>query len=179
MKAQKYPHSIIKPGAVLYEAYGYEYEGTIRVDISEWIVRSIRKKRGSQTSMGFKVFVSDDQVYVNLTEKIDLVTWGRLSKKKGDYGWLKSIPAEHRRQFRSGDNLPRGLYTTPLAALRFELADKEEDTPKFEKYVKDCAPDDEFLEELKQELDEHLRIIKALKTRITKLRASAPRKNEA
>jgi hypothetical protein len=47
-------------------------------------------------------------------------TWGKVSTKSGDYGWLPNIPAWARRAW-SADANPRDLFTTKLAALRSEI----------------------------------------------------------
>jgi hypothetical protein len=66
LKQQKYPSSVIKVGAVLYDVSAYYYEGKTSVDVDEWHVKSIRKKRGSQTKRGRDVpeYLKNDVVKV-------------------------------------------------------------------------------------------------------------------
>lgn len=171
MKSQKYPASVIKVGAVLYKVLGYECKGRICVDVDEWVVRSIQKKRGSQSQFGRKLPASmqTNDVYVNLTERKKDITWGKRSRKIGDVGWLKSIPQLYRAQFKVGDDLPYGMYTTKLAALKYALEDELSTVKWYEKKLKAGVPEDEKAE-YEQELDEAKRVARAIKTRITKIR---------
>lgn len=126
-KAQGYPSSKIKVGAVLYRVTAdMDDERKTSSEIEEWVVRSIRAKRGSKSINGVSTRDANSAAqYVNLTRKLDYVTWGRRSKKTGDYGWLKSIPNWAVKQFPVGGDLPTGLYTTPRAALVYAIADTE------------------------------------------------------
>lgn len=171
MKKQKYPASVIKVGAVLYRAHGYEFEGRIRVDIGEWVVRSIKKRRGSQSMFGSRTIKSlrDDEVYVNLTERVERITWGKRSARIGDVGWLKSIPQVFREQFKVGESLPIGMYTTKLAALRSALDDELSTVKWYENKLESGIPDIESAD-YAHELGEAIRVVKAIKTRITKIR---------
>lgn len=50
---------------------------------------------------------------------VNCVTWGKVSKKHGDFGWQKNIPHYYRRQWVQGrDDYERyhNMYSTPLAA---------------------------------------------------------------
>lgn len=60
--------------------------------------------------------------YGYLIEKVPGVTWGKLSKKHGDFGWLKSIPDYARTRFRVTDGVPSGYGLTKSAAVRSALA---------------------------------------------------------
>ncbi|TKF90931.1 hypothetical protein FCV67_25650, partial [Vibrio sp. F13] len=52
---QIYPHSKIKVGAVLYKVDVSEWDdGSTSISIDEWVVRSIKRRRGTQTPMGKK-----------------------------------------------------------------------------------------------------------------------------
>ncbi len=96
MKAQAYPPSVIRKGAVLYAALYYiSDDDKAKVEVTEWIVRSIQKRRNS----------TSDQRYVNLAQKLDGIT-GKRSRKNGDFGWLPSIPSWCLKQFREGGELP-------------------------------------------------------------------------
>lgn len=76
-------------------------ETTGKVEIAEWIVRTIR---GGKVSAIWK-FES---------------TWGKRSKKNGDFGWLPNIPAWARETWRV-DSEPNNLKTTKLSAIRKEM----------------------------------------------------------
>jgi hypothetical protein len=121
-KPQLYPASKIAVGAVLYSCAAWTNDaGKTSTEINEWIVRSIQAKRGTKTRMGFATSFGHDRTqYVNITERIDHVTWGKRSTKNGDYGWRKTIPSYCTRQFAVGSCLPRGIYTTVRAAILYE-----------------------------------------------------------
>jgi hypothetical protein len=111
----------IKPGTIFYGCYPYTDEnGKVEITVDEWVVRSIRKKRNSQTRYGIPLAYPDTQDYVNLVQKYDGLTWSKT-------GWLKNISPMFRRQFVLGGDLPHDLFTTPLQALKY--AEKIADTP--------------------------------------------------
>lgn len=70
-----------------------------KVSFTEYRVRTIRKGKAYATA-------------------IYPWTWGKLSSKSGDFGWLDPIPSWCRRAWRIGENLPYGLRTTKLAAIK-------------------------------------------------------------
>ena len=115
-KRQQYPASLIKVGAVLYSVFAYtDDDGKTTTGYGEWIVRSIKARRGSKSRLGAAIFAQGDtRLRVNLTQKVDLVTW---VKRAGKAGWASSIPRDYTKQFAVGDDLPYGLYTTQRAAL--------------------------------------------------------------
>lgn len=170
LKQQKFPSSVIKVGAVLFQVTAYYHDGKTCVDVDEWHVKSIRKRRGSQTKNGFNVpvYLRNDQVYVNLIAKIEGVTWVRLSRKVGDIGWSPSIPANFRKQFAVGQELPLGIYTTKLQAFKYALESSI-------KYISNLniRLESELntvdREEYEQELHEEQLILKTLKSHITRL----------
>ena len=128
----------IKPGTIFYGCYPYTDEnGKIEITVDEWVVRTIRKKRNSQTRYGIPKSYPDMNDYVNLVHKHEGLTWSEKN------GWMKNISSMFRRQFILGRDLPYGLFTTPLQALKY--AEKIADTPGE---------------------------LKAVRTRITKLRNS-------
>ena len=100
---QKYPASRIKVGAVLYKVVAFSYaEGGSCSELEEWHIRSIRKKRGSQTINGRKCYSANLPINqrnaVNCVSKIKGVTWGKLSTKNGDFGFFKSISRSEERR---------------------------------------------------------------------------------
>lgn len=54
--------------------------------------------------------------------EVNIATWGKVSKKHGDFGWLPNIWPWFRNSWPIGGNPPRYLKTTKLAAIRAELA---------------------------------------------------------
>ena len=127
-KRQPYPASRIKVGAVLYRAFSLVDDGKVETGFEEWVVRNIRARRNSKTIRGISLAARDIEVakVVNLAMKTH-GTWGKLSTKTGDFGWLPNIWRGFRRQFQVGTDLPIGIYTTKRAALAFELASQMED----------------------------------------------------
>lgn len=128
MKRQLTPTNL-KAGAVLYYASAYTDNETKKTEIDAqcWVIRSVKKKRGSQTKHGHACFVDifdrSDSVYVNMTRKVPYVT---TDHKTG--GWLASIPEWCRKQFNVTDErLPLGFYTTKTAAFKYAIRSLEED----------------------------------------------------
>jgi hypothetical protein len=173
-KSQRYPSSIIKVGAVLYSVLAWVNEsGKAEVELQEWIVRSIKRRRGSQTKYGVKTFSSDSEYsqrqYVNITHKEKGVTWGKLSRKHFDFGWLKSIPVSHRNKFAVGENLPFGIYTTKLAAYQHAFADAKDSIKWYEDKIKTLLDDER--QGYLIELDEHRKEYTAIERRLKRLRS--------
>lgn len=127
-KRQPYPASRIKVGAALYEAYSSVDEGKVETGFTEWVVRNIRARRNSKTIGGISLARHGIEVpkVVNLAMKT-FGTWGKLSTKAGDFGWLPNIWGGYRRQFQVGTDLPAGIYTTKRAALAYEVASQLEE----------------------------------------------------
>ncbi|NPE67110.1 hypothetical protein HLB25_10225, partial [Dickeya dadantii] len=109
MKAQKYPASIIKKGAILYRAFGWidDDDGKVHLDMEEWHVRSIQKRKISRYSEIKKTAIS-------LVQKVDYVTWVKSN-------WTNNFPSYYRLKFYQGDDLPGGVYTTKNKALLYAL----------------------------------------------------------
>ncbi len=99
-KPQKPKAMRFKVGQALYRC-SIDDDG--KVELTTWIIRSIRKGRAFAT------------------EKNEW-TWKKLSKKNGDWGWAKTIPSWLKQSF-VGDPDNASLYTTKLAAIRKELRD--------------------------------------------------------
>ena len=171
MLRQKYPVSVINIGAVIYDVMAFTYEGKTEIDIRHWHVRSIQRKRMSKTDKFFaKLYdhARDNTQYVNLTAKHEL-TWVRLSKKVGHYGWSKSVSRRDRKKFVVGEDLPIGCYTTILKALKYALLDTQAD---LNRYVTSQmgAVDQKDWDEWEEEIQDATKEIRALKTRLTKLK---------
>lgn len=167
MKQQLTPKSL-KVGSALFVASSYTDEETHKteIDLQEWIVRSIKKKRGSQTLRGHAFLVEpskrDGNTYVNITRKVPYVTTDHKTGK-----WLSSIPEWCRKSFAiTSERLPNGFYTTPEAAFKYLLADledelKEAKLPLEKRKHSWCTP--EPIEVLEKE-------IRLVKSRLTKLK---------
>ena len=170
---QKYPHSKIKVGVTLFSVSTDTDPDTkkVSVDINEWIIRSIKKKRGSQSSYGCKVFQfndSDDK-YVHCSQKINGLTYGKLSNKKGDYGFFKSIPLCCKKKFKVGEHLPDGIFTTILAAAKYRLKKDIEYLEYIAKDKKDCMFPDR-IKIIDEDIKERENEIKLLKLKINKIK---------
>lgn len=177
---QKYPSSIIKVGAVLYSVDAFSYDdGTSEISITEWVVRSIARKRGTQTAFGQKRvgYGCGDSApaYVNLTAKIKNVTWCRMSKKVNDFGWSKSIPSSFRKQFRVGDYLPLGVFTTIPASIRHAIKQKKK---RIESSIlhRNQESEPREIEEWNEDILVEEKELRLLKTRLTKISNSAKKK---
>lgn len=169
---QKYPYSKIKVGVTLFSVSTDTDPETKKasVDINEWVIRSVKKKRGSQSSYGCKVFQfngSDDK-YVHCTQKINGLTYGKLSNKKGDYGFFKSIPLYCKKKFKVGEHLPDGVFTTILAAAKYRLKKDIEYLEYLIKDKKDCSPD--RIKMIDEDIKATENEIKVLKLKINKLK---------
>lgn len=164
-KPQPYPASRIKVGAVLYRAYSLVDDGKVETGFEEWVVRNIRARRNSKTLMGISLSAHGIEVpkVVNLAMKTH-GTWGKLSTKTGDVGWLPNIWSGFRLQFKVGTDLPIGVYTTKRAALAYALANLVEDDDWIIKAIADETDADE-LELLKAEQREGKAQIAALQRR--------------
>ncbi len=170
---QKYPASKIKVGVTLFSVSTDTDPDTKKtsVDINEWVIRSVKKKRGSQSSYGCKVFQfngSDDK-YVHCTQKINGLTYGKLSNKKGDYGFFKSIPLYCKKKFKVGEHLPDGIFTTTLAAAKYRLKKDIEYLEYIVNDKNDCTCTD-MVKMIDEDIKATENEIKILKLKINKLK---------
>lgn len=155
LRQQPYPSSKMKEGATLYSAMAFADEGKLSVDIDEWIVRTIRRPPGGK----------EKAVY--LTKKIVGVTWGKRSRKNGDFGWLPNTPEAFRKQFVEGDPLPYGILTTRRAALMHVHKVQKSRIKRLETYVSDAG--EQEAEELRRNLADEQRLLPLIRRRITKI----------
>lgn len=175
---QKYPASKIKVSAILYKVEVCTYDdGKTELDINEWHIRSIKKKRGSQTRFGIARHGREyhDQKFVHASAKIKDLTWVRKSKKVNDYGWRNYIPKNCKVSFRVGDYLPLGMHTTIAAALRSAIKQKQEQIITWKQWR-----EEEEMPEDREEWDEDIffaeKELRLLKGRLTKLKNKAQKK---
>ena len=95
MKAQRYPASIIRVGAVLYSAFGWtDDEGKCHLDLDEWHVRSMQNRTVSK-------YFGTKRVVISLVQKAEDITWQKDN-------WLTNFPAHYRKKFYENEPL-RGL----------------------------------------------------------------------
>ncbi|MBL4908989.1 MAG: hypothetical protein JKX78_03695 [Alteromonadaceae bacterium] len=172
MKRQKYPVSVINIGAVIYDVMAFTYEGKTEIDIRHWHVRSIQRKRMSRLEKRFLAMGThprDATQYVGLTAKNEF-TWGRLGgiSPRVD-GWSKSISRRDRMKFTVGDDLPSGVYTTILQALKYALLDAQGDLNRWQASQAEVGSPEEW-QEWEDEINDCKREIRALKTRLTKIK---------
>jgi hypothetical protein len=131
MKPQKYPKSRIVKGSILYEASVDESdEGGLQLCVREHEITAICKGKGKDD--GKKKIQ-----YVYLVWRCAGMTWGKLSSKHGHYGWTNAIQDWMRKRFPVGDDLPTGLYTTKLAALRYAKHQQVTNRARFQKWAID------------------------------------------
>jgi hypothetical protein len=171
---QKYPKSIIKQRAELYSVDACSYDdGSSEVSINTWVVRTIKRKRGTQTPLGKRTVGSEYGYsapnYVNLTQKIKGVTWTRQSTKVNDFGWNNSIPDKYRRQFEVGDFLPEGIYTTVNAAFRYAIKAKESSIKTSIEW-RNNETDPQEIAEWDADIECERKELRLLKTRQTKVK---------
>ncbi|ODM57009.1 MULTISPECIES: hypothetical protein [Vibrio] len=169
---QKYPHSKIKVGISLYKVDVAEWDdGSTSISIDEWLVRSIKRRRGTQTAMGKRrvgdAYGDTAPLYVNVTAKIKGVTWVKQSRMANDFGWSKSIPKGYREQFQVGARLPLGIFTTPLAALKWALKDNERELERYHDY-RNKVTDEAEIAEWDEEINHKTKSVRMLKSRIKK-----------
>lgn len=96
---------VMKIGKTLYYV-GSEPDGNATIET--WIIRTIR---GGKITAIWKLSC----------------TWGKRSKKAGDFGWLDPIPAWCRRTWRANEPIPSwfGLHTTKRQAIADALKTTE------------------------------------------------------
>jgi hypothetical protein len=162
MKPQRYPATIIKTGVVLYSATAWTDDtGKGHVDIDEWHVRSIQKRAVSKYSVTKNTVIS-------LVEKKEYITW---DKNK----WLSNIPPSCRRKFFENNPLPRGIYTTPLQALRYAL----ESALLSVMWYEDKKTSGEWDALLEKEYREELKLAQLVKSRITRTKKGQKKQRNA
>lgn len=82
-----------------------------RIEYWEYVLRTIRTRHGTP--------------YGYWWCKIPGLTWGKLSPKHGDYGWLPTAPTEFRLMTRVEKGRP--YAASKLGALRLEIAELREE----------------------------------------------------
>jgi len=162
LKRCKQPKNI-RVGSCFYSCSAYSFDdGTSTVDLDEWVVRSIRRKRNSQTIFGIKSHLADFNTtkYVNLARKTGY-TWN-----KGK--WAKSIRDIDLKQVILGGFLPCGIYTTKLAAVNDEIKSTVSLIERAKQAVLE-TDDEDGLKEWQQDVkdsEKELKLLKGFKTRL-------------
>lgn len=163
--AQKLPAKLAV-GTVLYTATAFfdDITGRASTDVKEWHVRTIKKNRAD-----------DATPTIYLVLKLDGVTWGKLSKTSGDYGWLPNTPPEFRDSFVQGEYMGQGFATTPDKALllavgytmhrikRYKAWDSEPGSIGFSESIGQCQIEIEALERRRKTLATKRKTAKASK----------------
>ncbi len=166
MKAQIQPRQL-KVGAVLHRLSGFAYDdGTVTTEWEEWHVTSIRAKPRDAIDRILQragVELSPPIKTVHLTQKISDITWIKS-------GWKKHISQRYREFFVHGGRLPRGIYTTQNKAAQYAKIDAERSVKWYEAELATANDADRATYE--EETEEAKRILRAIKSRTTKLKKS-------
>lgn len=101
----------MKAGTEYFNAWFDDETGKVHVDVA--VLRTIRGRFGYMVA------------------KVPGVTWGKLSRKHGDYGWLDPIPDYARSRFVIADGTPAGYGLSKSAAVRSALAAAREFRKRF------------------------------------------------
>jgi hypothetical protein len=163
-KKQPNPYKI-KVGDTFWGCMGY-YDGDtdkVSVEFREWVVRTIRRPNNRITYPG-----KSRRVY--MVEKT-WFTWVKKAGKKNPYLWSDNISKWNRETFTLGSGLPHGVYVTQLQALLHEKDRQEWYIASCKDDIKDIriSKDPGELAQEEEELAYEERILKAVKTRITKM----------
>jgi hypothetical protein len=154
-----------KVGLKLYKFHAYyDYDNKrVETGIETWYVRSIRRRPRL-----FSWSTEKRSQYVNMTRYECDITWVRLSKKVGHYGWSNYIPKSHKDSFRVGEPIPSGFFTTELAAMKDELADCKKALIYWTWETNNNSRDAEDEAENQEVVDEYVAKIKVIKSRMTR-----------
>lgn len=109
----------LKVGKLLYIAAEIVQNGKDKLEVQTYAIRSIMKKKGSQTKYGYKQHWADmyPEKFVHATARLHPET----IDKKGE--WNKSISGQWKLVFLvTSERLPNGFYTTKRAALEYFIA---------------------------------------------------------
>lgn len=136
----------LKKGDVCFRA---ELSGT-KVEFREYILRTIQTRAGRYSW-------EKPETWGYWWCKVPGLSWGKRSKKHGDYGWLKNADPICRVKHRLQDGRPYGA--TKAGAIREEIAAIRE---LIREYGPDCDLDEEGVT-LDQQLKAALRVQARLK----------------
>ncbi|MBQ0600910.1 hypothetical protein J7S78_14015 [Klebsiella oxytoca] len=172
---QKCPASL-SVGTVLYSALFDICENTGKVTgtIYEEVVRSIQRRRNS---------TPDSPKFVNIIKKIDGLTWvdttkppaTRYGKKPPKTeGWAPYISSMCQTTFVLGSDLPPGICTTKLLAIKAAISDLQNDIKWYDgeiaEHKKKLIPDEEHITELLREKGDVEKSLRLAKSYLTKER---------
>lgn len=169
---QKCPVSL-RVGTVLYSAlFTCDDAGKATGKIYEEVVRSIQRRRNSPP---------DSPKNVNVTKKIDGLTWVNTTKPPATRngkkppkteGWASYISPICQTSFALGSDLPSGICTTKLLAIKAAISELQDDIKWYEDEIeeikKTTIPDEEHLAELlreKTDIEKSLRLAKSYLTK--------------
>lgn len=150
----------LKVGDTCYKAW--VCEGKIEYD--EFVLRTIQARKPNRWCEPIS--------YGYWWQKIPGITWGKLSKKHFDYGWLKNAPVTHRIKCRIKDGRP--YAATKAGALKDAIALQRKLIKRYGADYKDIweDEDEEGVLTYSQELDILLRAQKRLRTQNKKKKAA-------
>ncbi|MEQ0217771.1 hypothetical protein ABLV18_27225 [Klebsiella sp. CN_Kp114] len=170
---QKCPASL-SVGTVLYSALFDTCEDTGKVTgrIYEEVIRSIQRRRNS---------TPNSQKFVNITKKIDGITWVDTTKPPAmrygkkppkTEGWASYIPSMCQTTFLLGSDLPPGICTTKLLAIKAAISDLQDDVKWYDveiaEHKKSLTLNEEHITELVREkgnVEKSLRLAKSYLTK--------------
>jgi len=124
--SQKLPASLAL-GSVLYSASAEvdPDSGKASTTIREYHVRTVRRANASDPDPTFY-----------LVEKVDCVTWGKLSTRTGHVGWLESIPAAFRASIPTTEYMPPGFATTKGKACQLAIGRVKQQIERYKEWKK-------------------------------------------
>lgn len=122
-----------KVGQTLFHADCDEVTGKVEMD--EWVIRTIKKRNRL-----------DVRKRAHAVMKCS-ITYGKLSKSHGDFGWLPNIPEWLKRSWTIGLSEPWGLSTTKRAALLEAVKEVKRGT-----HSDDAEINEKFLRTLKGQI---------------------------
>ncbi|MEZ8959557.1 hypothetical protein AB6E94_19245 [Vibrio lentus] len=166
MKPSKIPHSIAV-GSIFYSYTACSYDdGTSSVIEHEWHVRSIQNKSTWIDLAGTNILNSARKTrFVSMASKVNGLTW-----VKG--AWTKYIPKDHLLRFEFNKQLPEGVYTTKLQAIKYAIEVFNTDIHWYETKLAEINQPSEA----KRYSDDLLALkkeLKLLKGKLTRLRNSS------
>lgn len=88
----------------------------------EWWIYRVRSVQNRVTKSMFPDLIPDHVTRYVYAIQINEFTWGKRSKKHGDFGWLDPISSVWRDKWKVGTK-PHGLFLTKKQALKAEMAE--------------------------------------------------------
>lgn len=109
MAAELCPEAVLVEGGELFKAYcETRMDGKINLEIEIIHIRTVQLRQDERGVWRLTGFAWPKNV----------LTWGKLSSKTGDYGWLPAPDPSVRIKLVAGDRYPIGVGSTKLAAWK-------------------------------------------------------------